>query len=444
MIDITEYLNKDYSEAALYMNFRNTASYIDGLKNAARKTVFVVKKEHIGNEPIKVSAMGSKVVDKAEYLHGDTGIQSTIVTMNQAFTGKNNLPVMEAVGNFGTRFIPEASAARYIFTRPQKYFNLIYRPEDDCNLTGQEFEGKEIEPIFYVPTLPMILVNGTEGIGVGFASTIYPRSIENMIKAIKAKIEGKNLKNDWFIPNWNGFIGKVYNKVDSWVVEGCCEFNNKKVHITELPITENLVSYTKKILKVAKEKNYIQRFNDYSENDKFEFDVWLTDEEAKKSQEQIKKDLGLVTSMSEVFTCIDENNAIKEYKNAKDIFNDYYKIKIKYLKLRIKSEITHLEKDKNEWAEIYKFINEVIKGTIDLKLKKAEVEKNLKEKGYTIIDKLLAMPLYSITKDKAAEIKQKLQDLKDQVDVMKNETPESMWIKDLNELEKELKKEGKL
>lgn len=444
MKDITEYLNEDYRDAALYILYRNTASYIDGLKNAARKVVYVVKKEHLKDTPVKVSAMASKIVDKADYLHADTAAASTVVTMNQSFCGKNNLPVMEAIGNFGTRFIPEPSAARYIFTRPQQaYFDLIYRKEDDVNCTLQEFEGEPIEPMFYVPTLPMILVNGTDGVGVGFSSSIFPRSVSNMIKAVRASLEGKRLRNEWFKPYWNGFTGTVENVDGSWIVSGICTINGKKALIEELPIGESLDSYIKK-LKKLKADGKIQRYNDYSEDDHFKFEVWLSDEESQKDEEWIKRDLGLVTSMTEVLTVFDENNAPLEPENVIQIYNMYYKIKIKYLKLRIKSEIARLTEEEKLLHETYKFIKEVIKGTIDVRLKKAEVEKVLKQKKYTYIDRLLALPIYSLTEDKAKEIEKKWKAILAELEAMKNTTPEQIWSKDLDELEAVLKKEGKL
>lgn len=441
--DVTEYLNEDYNDAALYMLFRNTASYVDGLKNAARKTVFVTRKEHLGETPIKVSALGSKVVDKAAYLHGDSGIQTTIVTMNQAYCGKNNLPVLEAVGNFGTRFIPEASAARYIFTRPMKYFDAIYKKEDDINLEGQEFEGQAIEPVFYVPTLPMILVNGTEGIGVGFSSKIHPRSIQGMINAVRNTIEGKRLKNEWFNPYWNGFTGTVEEVDGTWLVKGVCQINGKKVEITELPMTEDLASYLKNLRKL-KEKKVIQKFNDYSEDDKFHFEVWLSDDEAAKDDDQIMYDLGLVSKMGETLTCFDENNKVREYNNVREIFNDYYKIKIKYLKLRIKSELARLANEEKIVSESYRFVKEVVDNTVNIRAKKSEVEKELKQKGYTIIEKLLSMPVSSLTSDKMAELKKKWNNVKAEISAMKKETPESMWTKDLDTLEAILELEGRL
>ena len=200
------------------------------------------------------------------------------------------------------------------------------------------------------------------------------------------------------------------------------------------------------MLDKLKEEKLIARYNDYSEDDTFKFDIWLTEEELAKGKAQIWKDLGLVKSMTENYTVFDENNEVKDdYTDVKDIFKDYYKIKIKYMKLRIKSETARLTTEENALKETYKFIQEVIKGTIVLKnKKKAEAEAELKAKSYTIIDKLLAMPLYSLTIDKAKEIEKKWKDKIKELEAMKAATPESLWLKDIEELEAELKKTGVL
>lgn len=435
---ITNFLNNNYSDSALYINFRATPSYIDGLKNSGRKCLYTLKKKNQKSE-VKVSNFAGSIIDESNYLHGNTSMEGTIVTLSQNYCGSNNVPILEGVGAFGTRFCPEAAASRYIFVKSTNYLDYLFKNEDQPNLITQEFEGVEIEPAFYVPTLPMLLVNGSSGIGVGFAPEILSRSTTNIIKAIKNKLAGKKVSEDLFTPSWRGFTGTV-SKVENnkWEIRGVAEINDKKVTITELPISYSLLSYTKKLSKL-KEKGTISKYTDYSEDDKFKFEIILPEEEAKQPKDVILKDLGLIDVVTESLVCLDENNAIKEYDSVVDIFKDYYSIKIKYLEKRIKSEIKRLEAEDLALKETVKFIKEVIKGTINLKLKKAEVEKVLKEKGYVNIDKLLAMPLYSMTEDKAKEIEAKWKAKTAELNAMKNETPESIWTKDLADLEKALK-----
>lgn len=435
---ITEFLNDHYKDSALYMNYRNTPSYIDGFKCSGRKCLYTSKKRNLKSE-IKVSNFAGSVIDESNYLHGNTSMEGSIVTLSRKYCGSNNIPIFEGIGSFGTRHIPEAAASRYIFIKPTDYTDLIFKKCDDDNLVSQEFEGDEIEPVYYVPTIPMLLINGSVGIGVGFSSTILNRSAANMIKAIRAKLENKPLNNNWFIPNWRGFKGTVKElEPGKWAVKGVFTRVGKKVTISEIPIKYDLLSYIEE-LKKLKEEGYISKYVDYSVDDNFSFEVTLSEDKG-ESDDDILKKLKLIDVMTENLTCIDESNAIKEYTSISDIFEDYYNIKIASLKDRIKSEIKKLSEEESALNETYKFIKEVIKGTINLKLKKAEVEETLKTKGYTIIDRLLAMPLYSITEDKAKEIEAKWKEKKLEIANMKKETPENLWSKDLSELEKVLSK----
>lgn len=436
-MNVSNFLNEQYSDSALYINYRSTPSYIDGLKNSTRKVVYTVKKQNIKSQ-MKVSALGSKVVDTSGYLHGDTSIQGAIVTLAQDFCGSNNLPIMEPVGSFGTRHIPEAAAPRYIFTKPSKYFDYLFRKEDDHNLIEQEFEGEKIEPMFYVPALPLILLNGSTGIGVGFASTILARDLNNIISIVNNFLNKKKSEDELFKPSWKGFKGEVNCLGDNkWEVRGNANLNGKKLTITEVPISITLQKYIS-ILKKAKEKGIITKYIDYSENDQFNFEVTLSDKEAAKDKETIMTDLKLIETITENLVCIDENNSIKEFNSVKDIFKEYCKIRIEFLEKRLKSEIERLESEKNYLNECVSFILEVINNTINPKVKKDLLEKELASKGYKIIDKLISMPIYSLTEDKVEELKKRLENKILELEKMKKETPITLWKNDLKELEEQI------
>lgn len=442
-MNITDYLNNEYSDFALYANYRSHPSYIDGLKNSGRKVVFTIKKRNIKTR-MKVSALSSEVIKTSGYLHGDASLQGVVVNCAQDFTGANNLPIIEGEGSFGTRFIPEASAPRYIYAKPSALFDDIFIKADDQNLQQQEFENEEIEPVYYVPTIPLLLANGSTGVGIGFADDIAARDVHNIITAIKQKLDGKRLKKDLFVPSWNGFRGSVIElEPNVWEIKGLADFNEKKVMINELPIVDGkgnpytLDGYLA-LLKKLRDNDVIDKYVDYSDDDIFKFEVTLSPAEQLKSTDKIMEDLGLVGKFSEHLVCIDENNAPREFSSAEEIFNAYYKIKIDSLKKRIKSETERLEAELRLCDETVIFIKEVIKGTINIKAKKSEVEADMKKKKYIYIDKLLSMPIYSITEDKAKEITKRYDEKKKELETFKLETPESIWKKDLAKLEKAL------
>src|SRR5574344_421500 len=430
-MEITKYLNEEYSDSALYMNYRSLPSYIDGLKNSGRKIIFTIKKKNIKSR-MKVSSLGSEVTNTSGYLHGEGSIQGAIVTRAAAYCGANNLPVLKGEGSFGTRFTPDAAAPRYIFTRPNDCFDYIFPKADDINLISQEFEGDEIEPLFYVPTVPLLLINGCSGIGVGFADSILNRSVKNIIEALRVKFDGGKIDKKLLMPSWHGFTGTVKEIEDNkYEIRGKADINGKKVKITEVPMNYSLLSYIS-YLKSLKDISIITRYVDFSEDDNFTFDVTLSDDEAMKSKESIFSDLGLIQIETENPTCVDEKNAIREFKDAAEIFDAYYNIKIKYLEKRIKSEIHRLTDEEVLLHETAKFIKEVIKGTINLKLKRAEVDASLKEKKYVNVDTLIGMPLYSMTEDKAAEIEKRWKDKLAELATFKQETPITLWKKDLD------------
>ena len=167
-MSIKSFLDNELCDYAKYSTIRAIPSCIDGLKNSGRKVIYSAQSEL--NKETKVSVFAGITQLKTVYLHGD--ISEPIVKLARNFCGSNNLPLLKASGNFGTRMLPEASATRYIFTEKQPYFNKIINPLDNDILISQEFEGEGIEPRFFVPTLPILLLNGSHGVATGFSSTI--------------------------------------------------------------------------------------------------------------------------------------------------------------------------------------------------------------------------------------------------------------------------------
>lgn len=433
--NITNFLEEDFSSSALYLSFRSLPSAIDSLKQSHRKAVYTIKKRNLTTRQ-KVSQLGPLVAAETDYLHGDVSIIGAITTLAQDYAGANNLPLLVADGNFGTRFSHDPSAPRYIYTYPEPYFNQLFKKEDDPNLITQIFEGGVIEPRFYVPTLPLILVNGCTGIGVGFAAKILSRSPKALIKAIRDTLNGKALSRNAFTPYFKGFKGTIESAGDNkWLIKGKVELEGNKLLITEVPVSYDLTSYIE-VLKKLRDRGVVLKYEDLSEEDEFKFKVTLSPEEAKKSVDNIMSDFKLVVPYTESLICLDVNNAITEFKSPKELFNYYYQVKLEYLNKRIASEIGRLTKELAILEEIYKFIVDVIDGKINLKLKKSEVEAQMKSRGYILIDKLLNMPLVSITKERAEDAKEKWAQKAKELEIMKQETPKTLWEKDLAELEK--------
>ena len=109
-----------------------------------------------------MAQLSGYVSEHAMYHHGEASLQSTIVNMAQNFIGSNNINLLMPIGQFGSRHMggKEAASARYIHTKMSKLTRFIFLEEDDHVVNYLEDDGQMVEPEFYLPIIPMVLVNG--------------------------------------------------------------------------------------------------------------------------------------------------------------------------------------------------------------------------------------------------------------------------------------------
>merc|ERR1719162_873330 len=142
---------------------RSIPSLVDGLKPGQRKVIFGIFKRNLQAD-VKVAQLSGYIAEHSAYHHGEVSLQGTIVAMAQTFVGSNNISLLVPSGQFGTRLIggKDAASARYIYTRLDRIARIIFHPDDDPLLEVQIEEGQQIEPKWYIPVIPMVMVNGAE------------------------------------------------------------------------------------------------------------------------------------------------------------------------------------------------------------------------------------------------------------------------------------------
>lgn len=437
-MQLSNFFNSDFVDYASYDNLRKIGSCIDGLKNASRKVIFTVLEKNI-KEPIKVSQLANKVAEYAEYLHGS--LDGVVVNLGQDFAGTNNVPLLQKKGNFGTRFAQEASAPRYIFTYGSKNLFTLFKKEDLKILKEQMFEGERIEPVFYVPTLPLILVNGSEGVSSGFAQKILPRNPKNIIKYLTNKIQGKRNNKDLLKPFFNDFKGTVEQGETSfqWLIKGKIERTNKnQITISEIPVGYDLKTYIK-VLKTLEDNKVILDWDDLSDKE-FKFIVKMNPKDLDKlSEDEILDKLKLVKKVTENLTCLNANNQIQEFQSAEEILDYYFKVKMEYLGKRKDYLVQELKTDLDILNAKITFIKAILdKSLVIEKQPKDKIVKNL-EKIITVkvqdsYDYLLNMPLYSLTLEKIKALTETLKNSKLKLRETQEKTLESFWLEDLEEI----------
>lgn len=447
-IKITEFFDTDYCDYGSYDNYRKIASICDGLKPSARKCLYIVLKDNI-KEPFKVQNLCARVSEKTNYIHGATSLYGVIVGLAQDFVGTNNIPLFQRKGNFGTRLIPEASADRYIFTCKEKYLDNIFNEEDNSNLISQIFEGDEIEPKFFIPIIPMLLVNGSLGLTTGFSQKILPRDPKELIKWIMCKLSGKKFTGK-LLPYFKGFKGSVISTGDNtYEIIGKYEkIGANKIEITDIPCGpgtggySDLNSYLSVLDKLVEEKK-IKDYDDYSEGNEYKIIVTFWRNQGLNIDTcDIIKELKLSKSVTECYTSINENNKVVEYNNVFDILENYFKIRYDFYKKRKEILLSQISNKIFQDISKYTFIKGVIDETIILKNKSYnQIEKQLITIKNIIkindsYEYLLNMPVGLITKERYLKLKESLKELKVKHDEIKNKSIEQFWIDDLNILSK--------
>ena len=463
-ISIEDFINKDLMHFSNSDNIRSIPSLVDGLKPSQRKVIYGTFKKNIKTE-IKVAQLASAVSELSAYHHGEVSLQGTIVNMAQDFVGSNNLPLMEPIGQFGTRIMggKDAAQPRYIYTNFQKHTLNIFMKEDEPVYNYLNDEGKQIEPEYYVPTIPIILVNGSQGIGTGWSTDIPPFNPCDIIKNIERYIDNKSMIE--MVPYYYGFKGSI-SKIDNttFKTKGIYKIEKNKITITELPVgmwSQKYKDYIETLVIDSNSKNktskqFIKYYNTYCTDIRVHFELFIDEEQIQKmnimdwniTMTKLEKQLKLCSMISlKNMVLYDKNNSIKKYDSVLDIIEEYSKVRIHFYKKRKIYMITELNKKINLLDLKIRFINEFINETITvIRTKKADVYKQLSDKNYPKIDGsydyVLKLPIDNLTEEKIEELEKNCLKLKQDLEHLNSKTESVLWKEDLKIVKKNLEDYG--
>jgi len=478
-ISYSEFINKGLIHFSNYDNIRSIPSIVDGLKPSQRKILHMCFKNDQKTE-IKVAQLAADVAKHTAYKHGEKSLEEAIVCMAQNFVGSNNINLLFPSGNFGHRKQggKEAAQSRYIFTRLETIVSKIFRKEDFSILNYLEDEGDIVEPEYFLPIIPMVLVNGASGIGTGFSTTIPNYNPLDIAENILRLMENKTIKK--MIPHYYGFKGKIESISESqFKVSGVYKITDENtVRISELPIAGNLCwiekyeDFLKKELPDAvkkdkkgnkkESKSKIINYHSDSTNNKVDFKVIFKGSELQKlvkkkqasEQDEIEKQLKLSSKISTTNMYLyNEKHNITKYESPEDILTNFYEFRLSKYEIRRKHHLKMLNNELKILEYKVKFINDVIEDRIIIKKKKQEeiIEKLVKrsypkmsydleateeEKSYKY---LTAMALFSLTKEKIEELNKEYEAKKTEYDDYNSTTSLELWKREIDEFIKHYK-----
>ena len=370
----------------------------------------------------------------------NSSLENAIVTMAQKF--KNNLPLLEQDGQFGSLRSTQAGAPRYIGARLSKNFKLIYK--DFELLKFKIEEGETIEPEYFLPIIPTILLNGTSGIAVGFSSIILNRNINDILKSCINILNGKEIKElKPYSPEFNGdFIQDKENNKKWKIVGKFNRVNKTTIKITELPLSLTYEKYEEILDKLIENKDIIS----YDDNckDNIDYTIKMSSSTLDKlSDDDIIKMFKLEESLTEIFTTLDENGKLLIFESTIDIVKYFVNFRLNFYQKRKEYLLSKMGKD-------LKILNNkivFIKSILDNKLKinnrhKQDIIENLETLKLDKIDEsydyLLKLPIYTLTKEVYEKLKFDLDDKKHEIDKLTETDIKTMYLSDLSELKKNL------
>ncbi|BAM40193.1 DNA topoisomerase 2 [Theileria orientalis strain Shintoku] len=442
----SDFINKELIQFSIYDTERSIPSVIDGFKPGQRKVLFGCFKRNLKNE-CKVAQLTGYIAEHSAYHHGENSLQQTIVNMAQDFVGSNNLNLLLPCGQFGSRKEggKDAAAARYIFTKLAPLTRYVFLQEDDPILDYQNEEGQLVEPFYYLPIIPMVLVNGSEGIGTGFSTNVPCYNPIDVIENIKNYLRNEEMFE--MVPWYKGFKGTIErNSKLGFDVVGKYKLSEdmRKLTITELPINRWINDYREFLNSLVSQNRgkededdgYITDYSDFSSNEVIDIRVNINvNMAAEIMKEGVEKVFKLKTTISTSnMTLFDSSKRIKRYESELEILKEFINTRVKYYNKRREYLIKQLQVQLQQLSNQVRFINMIINNELVLFRKsKQQIVNELKRLQFDQFSSLSAKDDYD--KEEGQEADELLE--KEGYNYLLNMSLLSLSIESINKLNNE-------
>lgn len=436
-VDIARFINTDLVQFSIADVVRSLPSMCDGLKPSQRKVVYGCLKRSITSE-IKVSQLASAIGEMTSYHHGDASLCATIVNMAQVYMGSNNVNLLRPVGQFGTRLQggKDCASPRYINTCLETYTFKIFDDRDSKLLKYLDDDGTLIEPQYFVPILPMVLINGAEGIGTGYSTYIPPYNPIDVIANIRRYLMDGDMQD--MSPWFRGFKGEVVKTGDSaYQLTGAAHVaestaRNTIVHVTELPVgywTQDFKEY------IESERSPVETYDNYSTETRVHFVLKIPADKAGAVKEDPIKALGLsrniYTSNMHLF---DEFGCIRKYDSPLDILRAFCAVRLQYYGMRKAHLLQCYADDIKDLKDKRRFIELVLTDVLVV-FRRPTPDVLADMAAHELPAALIKTPVSDFTQDKLDDLDGKIAALEKSMQILDASEPRDLWMQDLYDLE---------
>ncbi|PTB45651.1 hypothetical protein M441DRAFT_131000 [Trichoderma asperellum CBS 433.97] len=486
LITYSDFVNKELILFSMADNIRSIPSMIDGLKPGQRKVLYACFKRNVVKDE-KVVELAGYVSGLTAYHHGEVSLQQTIIGLAQDFVGSNNINVLEPSGNFGSRLAggSDSASPRYTFTRLSPFARSIFSSLDEPSLNHQFEDGKQIEPEVYAPILPMVLVNGADGIGTGWSTSIpnyHPLEVVKNLKRRMGRLEEDDAEEKPFetmTPWFRGWKGTPEAAgPDRYKFNGIAyqnEQNPNEVVITELPIrvwTDDFKARLEKIISGVDGPTWIKDYKEFNDHKTVHFEIQVDEKHmAKVLEEGLLERFKLTKQVATSnLVAFNTRGQIRKYEKVEDILEEYYVYRLEMYQKRKDHWLGVYDADHRKLKNQARFIQEIIDGDLIVgKKKKTVLVKELRDRKYEAFppvknnntkksteeeeeeeeegeesardyDYLLSMPIWSLTAERLEKLKDAIRKKKAEYDELDAKSDKDLWCEDLAAFEAEWEK----
>jgi len=454
LVTYKDFIDKELKHFSKYDCDRSIPNIMDGLKISLRKILYSAFKKNLTTE-IKVAQFSGYVSEHSGYHHGEASLNGAIVGMAQNYVGSNNIHLLLPNGQFGTRLEggKDSASERYIFTMLNPITRSIFPAADDHILTYLNDDGLSVEPIYYAPIVPMILINGSKGIGTGFSTEILCYNPLDIIQYLQLKLSSQEPSIE-FIPYYDGFTGTITKINDSkFLVKGKYEeIGVDKIKITELPIgtwTSDYKEFLESLMdNVDKSGKKITPLLKDVENMSTDINVSFIIhfqkgrlEELKKEENGIEQTFKLTCTLSTTnMHLFNSQEKLTKYNDISEIIDDFYDCRLMMYQQRKDYLVEFLRKELCILSNKARYILELLDGTIDLrKMKKEDIYQMLVRKKYDEMDEfkyLVKMPMDSVSEENIQKIMKEKENKELELSLLMRKSIQEIWLEELDILKK--------
>ena len=432
-----DFVNKDLIHFSNYNLERSIPNIMDGLKTSQRKILYSAFKRHLKSE-IRVAQFAGYVSEHSGYHHGEASLNDAIVGMAQDFVGSNNIPWLVPAGQFGTRLQggKDSASPRYIHTHLQPYIETLVPSDDFSCLKFRDDDGTPVEPEWYAPIIPMLLVNGCRGIGTGYSTFIPSFNPSELKSSIMEWLEkGTGLDRE-FAPYTKGFKGKI-QKIDArdYLVQGNWTVEKDMAVITELPVGTWTGDFRETLDKLLSDGT-IKDYTDTSTDTDIMIKVKLGSGGIQTVEKLLTDKIKLTNMHAFNSDCV-----IKKYDSPNEILKEFVSTRLDLYGKRREFMLGALKDRLPYHSNIVRFIQQQCEETPrpDIRRKSPEecdklLEKEKFDKIKDSYDYLMNLPISSLTLKQAKKHQDDLDELKRKIKELESKTPKQLWMDDLKKL----------